>query len=60
MDITTVFEAAARHGEESEPDHEVGDLQDVLAAAWELMSSEQRLELMQSEVVVALLTEWGA
>lgn len=40
--IETLIEAAERHGAESDPDHEIGDLQDLLRAAWELMSQEQR------------------
>lgn len=34
-------ERAARHGLDSEPDHEVGDLQDVLREALQLMTPHQ-------------------
>jgi len=37
-----IVEAARIHGEESEPDHEVGDLQEALYAALALMTNEQR------------------
>lgn len=34
LDIEFYIETAETHGAESEPDHEVGDLQDFLRAAW--------------------------
>ena len=48
-DLETVFEMAKQHGEDSDPDHEVGDLQELLRQAWEIMSPEQRLKLLQSD-----------
>lgn len=48
-DLETVFEMARQHGEDSDPDHEVGDLQELLRQAWEIMSPDQRLELLQSD-----------
>lgn len=41
--LEVLIEAAKQHGEDSEPDHEVGDLQDFLRAMWELLTPEQRL-----------------
>lgn len=41
--LEPLIEGAKRHGEDSEPDHEVGDLQDFLRAMWELLTAEQRL-----------------
>lgn len=38
LDIETLISAAEQHGQDSEPDHEVGDLQEFLRAAWSLMS----------------------
>jgi hypothetical protein len=32
-DVGTYIAAARQHGEDSEPDHEVGDLQDLLREA---------------------------
>lgn len=49
----TILNAAQAHGMESEPDHEVGDLQDALIAAWKLLSSEQRVALVNG------LDLWG-
>lgn len=34
---------ATEHGEDSEPDHEVGDLQDYFRTAWEMMTPKQRM-----------------
>ena len=45
--LDDVFEAARRHADEDEtPDHEVGDLQDALKDAWELMTEDQRTLLL--------------
>ncbi|MBG6083059.1 hypothetical protein [Rubrivivax gelatinosus] len=41
--IEEFIDAAKQHGVDSEPDHEVGDLQDLLRAMWELLTPEQRL-----------------
>lgn len=43
LDIEFYIQTAETHGAESEPDHEVGDLQDFLRAAWELFTPEQKL-----------------
>ncbi|MCE6959591.1 hypothetical protein LAZ40_11040 [Cereibacter sphaeroides] len=48
-DIETFIQAAKDHGSDSEPDHEVGDLQDMLRAAWEIMTPEQRVTLVRSD-----------
>jgi hypothetical protein len=42
--LADVTAAAARHGAQSDPDHEVGDLLDALALAWDLLSDAQRAE----------------
>jgi hypothetical protein len=52
--LDDLFEAATKHGMASEADHEIGDLQDALLAAWELMSDEQHLELNKHPLVVAI------
>lgn len=44
--IELYIEAAEQHGKDSEPDHEVGDLQDVARKMWEIMSPGQRMKLM--------------
>jgi len=38
----SLLEGARLHGENSDPDHEVGDLCDFLIACWSAMSPEQR------------------
>ncbi|VTU44135.1 hypothetical protein [Variovorax sp. RA8] len=53
--IQRVLIAAQQHGENDGPDHEVGDLQDVLRAAWSLMSLEQRNQLMAAAETVDVL-----
>lgn len=40
-----LIDSAEKHGKESEPDHEVGDLQDALRAAIELMTEGQLKEM---------------
>ena len=47
---------AKKHGEDSEPDHEVGDLQDLLRAAWAQMTPEQR-RAMLTEASVSNVVE---
>ncbi|KWT69534.1 MULTISPECIES: hypothetical protein [unclassified Variovorax] len=53
--IERILDAAEQHGQNDDPDHEVGDLQDVLRAAWSLMSSEQRNQLMAAAETVNVL-----
>lgn len=47
-DLEDFITAAKKHGEDSHPDHEVGDLQDLLRAAWEIMTPDQRYKLTVS------------
>ena len=42
FDIDHLLAVAKQHGEDSEPDHEVGDLQDFLRAAWAQLSEQQK------------------
>ena len=49
--------AAKRHGENSDPDHEVGDLQDMLRVAWALMTETQRQKLLNSTAVKGLIEQ---
>jgi len=51
-----LLNAASNHGGESEPDHEIGDLQDVVASAWRIMSQKQRAQLL---VDCEELAEWA-
>jgi hypothetical protein len=43
--LEDILQAAQAHGEESEPDHEVGDLQDTLRLAWAKLSLEAQLDV---------------
>lgn len=47
--VETLIDAARAHGEESEPDHEAGDLQDFLRSAWRLMDDDARTAFAASE-----------
>jgi hypothetical protein len=49
------MEGAKRHGIESDPDHEVGDLQDMLVACWATMGPEERLRAMKHPRFAELL-----
>lgn len=49
LGIELYIEAAEQHGQDSAPDHEVGDLQDLARKMWEIMSPGQRLKLMADE-----------
>lgn len=42
MDIEKLILAAQHHGEDSEPDHEVGDLQELLRACWSTMTPKAK------------------
>lgn len=37
-----LLECAREHGENSDPDHEVGDLQDLFVSCWRVMTPDQR------------------
>jgi MoaA/NifB/PqqE/SkfB family radical SAM enzyme len=41
-ELEEIFALAKEHGEVSEPDHEVGDLQDALHLAFHVLTPEQR------------------
>lgn len=41
-EIDRFIKAAEMHGLKSSPDHEVGDLQDMLRTAWEMLSPPAR------------------
>jgi len=43
--VETLITKAQEHGEDSEPDMEVGDLQDILRRCWEIMSVGQRIKI---------------
>ena len=43
--LLEIIDAAERHGRVSDPDHEVGDLQDALRGAWSVLTPAQRKSL---------------
>lgn len=58
--LEKLFTAADNHGEDSgEPDHTVGDLQDLLRRSWEIMSVSQKLQLLRGTEVYNVV-ECGA
>ncbi len=44
-----------QHGQDSEPDHEVGDLHDLCTAMWAVLTSAQRRQVVASEEVSDLI-----
>lgn len=53
--LDLILNAAQAHGENSEPEHEVGDLQVVLRAAWRVMTPGQRVALLRDADVAEQL-----
>ena len=49
--VEALIKSAETHGLDSEPDHEVGDLQDYLRAAFTLLTPEQAQNLLTLEAV---------
>ena len=54
--LQELLDAARRHGERSDPEHEVGDLQDLLHACWRRLSPKDRLEVFKESW--ELLHDW--
>ena len=55
--LQMLLAAATNHGNISEPDHEVGDLQDLLTEAWSIMNEPQREQLLKTRAARDVL-EW--
>ena len=55
LNIEFYLNAAKKHGQDSEPEHEVGDLQGLLRAIWKLTSQEQRRAFAKSPDVQIIL-----
>lgn len=53
--IEVVIDGCQGHGRESDPDHEVGDLQIALRLAWRLMSAQQRRAYMTDPEIVEIM-----
>lgn len=43
--LESLLSAAREHGEEGDPDHEVGDLTDLVIACWARLTPAQRDEV---------------
>ena len=56
LDVEFYIDKAAWHGELSDPDHEVGDLQQYLRQAWALLTPEQRIAFARSAGVQETLS----
>ena len=54
--LEKLLATARAHGEESDPDHEVGDLQAVLASCWRRLTEAQRREVYDEHA--ELVREW--
>lgn len=54
--LQALLDAARAHGLKSEPDHEVGDLQDILRSCWARLSPTQRREIFAMHK--DLVDEW--
>jgi hypothetical protein len=45
--LAEIFELAEAHGQESDPEHEVGDLQDVVRLCWHWLNPLQREHVLR-------------
>ena len=55
MDIKYFLRAAEKHGEDSDPDHEVGDLQEYIKVLWSLLKPKQKKAFILNDSVQATL-----
>lgn len=51
-DIEIYLAAAARHGLESEPEHEVADLQHLLRTIWSVLTPDQIARITADPIVM--------
>ncbi len=49
-----LISAARQHGKDDDPEHEVGDLQDLVRAMWRLMTPSQRVATLRAAEVQAI------
>lgn len=59
LGVENYIEGARRHGEDDDPDHEVGDLQELFRAAYGLLSPSQRAEFGRLPEVEEMRDVWG-
>lgn len=57
--IGALIGGALTHGQNSEPGHQVGDLEDLLHACWTVMSTDQREKVLMSDAARNPLRELG-
>jgi hypothetical protein len=55
--LEVLLDAAERHGEQSEPEHEAGDLQAIVRSCWALLTPEQRAQVLAEHE--ELIADWG-
>jgi hypothetical protein len=55
--LDQLINAAKEHGINSDTDHEVGDLQDLLRAAWNVMPQDVRQQFLRSDAALQVATE---
>lgn len=51
---TMLADAAIHHAEDSDPDHLVGDLQQIISTAWAVMSPDQRKAFLLSPDIISV------
>jgi hypothetical protein len=59
LDPWRLIDAAENHGRESDPDHEVGDLQDALILCFQHMFPDQKERVFGNEDTIEKLKRWG-
>lgn len=56
--VQRVLDAAQAHGEQSDHDHEVGDLQEVVRILWKLVPATKKYSAMADPNIRNLLESW--
>jgi hypothetical protein len=55
--LAKLLNAAEEHGQESDTDHEVGDLRTILETCWKVMNPVQQIMVYNEHS--DLVTDWG-
>lgn len=56
--LQVLLDAARNHGSESDPEHEVGDLQSILMLVWPCLTKEQQKKVAVTALVDMGMAEW--
>jgi hypothetical protein len=56
--LQELLDAARAHGQEDDPEHEVGDLQQILMSCWERLSAKDRFAVYRE--YADLVEVWGS